>query len=644
MVPVRCPRIPAALWYTPKAPKTGTFISLDLPIDADDQERANFVIDISNSQEGHAPVPRESLPILSTADLRAANLLEQCQTLLQNYFELLILSHDVEHVIRILKRCPDLLLIYTARAKCEPNQNQALSQVDYRIQSNFKIIDRDLLITTLSYSKNISDPRPNAFVLLDCNIDNFPWKSTFLFCDYGAANIIFEPLDEDNLAKFDTYLHTCRSSKIQFMQYNNISRSGSHERGNAASSCCSSADLDEVDELIKKRTLKRIALRSLPVANRYFDSLTVDHVLHDLFLCQNYRQIPHLTFAEDLKTPESLLRGLRTIQNINFDISQYTETDLAFLSRAILFFFHGLIPESLHINDVYSFIQTVVLLYNESNSYHSFTHAFDVMQAILVIMTDLGLIPKLDDTTSMELLSQHPDHSKIGSHYEGKFKSKEFPNLCYPDAEPILNKTFAYILVLAALLHDIGHPGLNNPTLSLIKAPLSKLSYGKAVLEYHHTQLARNILAAAAPNLEMSHGSSIANAIISTEMTEHESYMDLFESFIPSCDAQNMSKMESSMYCKGVILAIILKSADVSNVLRPTQLSKSWQEKLEEEVSAQEQLLKTLHYKSTISVELKRPSFANEIVKPLVKQLARFFPEVSYLSNLVGNEILEFLL
>ncbi|CAL9736971.1 3',5'-cyclic-nucleotide phosphodiesterase 2 [Monosporozyma servazzii] len=186
------------------------------------------------------------------------------------------------------------------------------------------------------------------------------------------------------------------------------------------------------------------------------------------------------------------------------------------------------IPE----NDLLLLLFTLEASYHQINRFHNFKHAIDVMQATW--------------------------------------------NLC-----KILlpgNHELTLLICLAAIGHDIGHPGTNN-SLFGDECDLSKLFKKTSVLENFHFQMFNEIIKTIWPSvLELSAGTLdgrkhheiseddciIKKAILATDMSFHANYVQVLSDKTRS----EITTME--------IISFILKAADISNVTRPLDVSAKW--------------------------------------------------------------------
>lgn len=94
-----------------------------------------------------------------------------------------------------------------------------------------------------------------------------------------------------------------------------------------------------------------------------------------------------------------------------------------------------------------SFLMHLRLAYRASNSYHNFQHALDVFQATHMYLRCAGVVPPV---AILRIPASDPrgkwrPHHEVPSTWVG-----------------ILTKEDIFALYIAAIGHDVGHPGFNN--------------------------------------------------------------------------------------------------------------------------------------------------------------------------------------
>lgn len=128
-------------------------------------------------------------------------------------------------------------------------------------------------------------------------------------------------------------------------------------------------------------------------------------------------------------------------------------------------------------------------------------------------------------------------------------------------------------LLITAIGHDVGHPGVNNGFLATLNAPLAQLYNDRSVLESFHcaaySQILRRYWPAAFNHREMRQ--LMISSILATDMGLHFDYMkklgDVQEKLQHnnSTDGWNGRSIEDN---KALACSLLIKCADISNVVR----------------------------------------------------------------------------
>lgn len=92
-------------------------------------------------------------------------------------------------------------------------------------------------------------------------------------------------------------------------------------------------------------------------------------------------------------------------------------------------------------------------IYRHQNSYHNFHHALDVLQATHVFLSSAGLVPKATILSQAGDPMWRSNRPKTGAFVE------------------CLTNTDIFALYIAAIGHDVGHPGLTNSFMVHINLP-----------------------------------------------------------------------------------------------------------------------------------------------------------------------------
>lgn len=105
-------------------------------------------------------------------------------------------------------------------------------------------------------------------------------------------------------------------------------------------------------------------------------------------------------------------------------------------------------------------------IYHAPNPYHNYVHAIDVLQATFTFLMDIGVVPPwsfLRDTSTPWV---RPDENAHPVHGLGTRRARE-----------ILRPQDVLAIIVAAMGHDVGHPGLSNAF--MVSLPSSRLTAEK---------------------------------------------------------------------------------------------------------------------------------------------------------------------
>ncbi|XP_056439700.1 high affinity cAMP-specific 3',5'-cyclic phosphodiesterase 7A isoform X1 [Gadus chalcogrammus] len=206
---------------------------------------------------------------------------------------------------------------------------------------------------------------------------------------------------------------------------------------------------------------------------------------------------------------------------------------------------------------------------------------------------------------------------------------------CYM-REPVLSKylTSCDLLIglLAAVTHDLGHPGVNQPFLIKTDHYLATLYKNTSVLENHHwksavgllreTELLSHLPAEDSLNMERQLGS----LILATDISQQNEYLSRFRTHLDQDDL-----CLSHAHHRHFILQMALKCADICNPCRPWELSKQWSEKVTEEFFHQGDIEKKHNLEVSPLCDRDKNTmgdiqigFMSYVVEPLFSEWARF--------------------
>ncbi len=266
-----------------------------------------------------------------------------------------------------------------------------------------------------------------------------------------------------------------------------------------------------------------------------------DEELHPIDL----KKLPSLEPRQE----EALSRALGSWA---FSGHDYSEDEL--VHAAFLMLQHALtIPEldkwRLSAADLRTFLTASRAAYNSFVNYHNFRHVVDVMQAIFYFLIQLGIIPSFPAPSGQ--LGVNRQVSPIAA---------------------LLKPFDALTLLITAIGHDVGHPGVNNAFLVALNAPLAQLYNDKSVLEAFHcaaySQILRRYWKAAFEDISMR--GLMINSILATDMGMHFHYMEELGNLQGKVYHNNGTDGWSPQVLDDyriLTCALLVKCADISNVV-----------------------------------------------------------------------------
>ncbi|CAO3703431.1 unnamed protein product [Rhizopus stolonifer] len=273
-------------------------------------------------------------------------------------------------------------------------------------------------------------------------------------------------------------------------------------------------------------------------------------------------------------------------QEINKKISTWDFTPLGLSQQDLIHCVVSILSQVFLLPDMhpmsqeqlYDFVIDLSNLYHDDNPYHNFSHAVDVLQCIYYFLCQIDVLSFANDRS--------PSPKR---------------NYC------ILRSMDIFALLIAAIGHDTGHPGVNNAFLINTSAPLAVLYNDRSVLESFHAMTLFQLLKkhgfdAYLGGVESSRYKDfrklVITSILATDMSLHGDYVTKIEE-------QNKRLMDSEpkdwdearimeerlLFCSGLI-----KCADISNVARPFSRAFEWAKILVEEFACQGDLEKQLGF------------------------------------------------
>lgn len=187
--------------------------------------------------------------------------------------------------------------------------------------------------------------------------------------------------------------------------------------------------------------------------------------------------------------------------------------------------------------------------YNDFVLYHNFRHVVDVLQAIFYFLLQIGLLPPYNIAGNLD-----PTPANA--------------------VAAVLKPFDALTLLIAALGHDVGHPGVNNAFLVALNAPLAQLYNDRSVLEAFHcaaySQILRRYWPAVFESVAMR--KLMITSILATDMSLHFKYMGemrgLQEKIAAARTTADGWVPKVTDEHRDLVCGLLIKCADISNVVR----------------------------------------------------------------------------
>jgi hypothetical protein len=233
------------------------------------------------------------------------------------------------------------------------------------------------------------------------------------------------------------------------------------------------------------------------------------------------------------------------------------------------------------------------------NPYHNFYHVIDVMQTTNALATCTGTMARLDAWERFALLS-------------------------------------------AALCHDMEHPGVTSQFLSKAAGDATRGKYKDiifrdALLEKHHALRALEfmcdrdvgILEGLSSAQYYHFRSSVSKIILATDMTRHNEYVKNLQEF-----AVRRAEDPAVEIDKQLAMELMVKCADISNVVKPVAVARRWALRITDEFFLQGNaeramgmdISPTCDRFSISRVELQT-GFIDHVAAPLFTLFAAAFPQ-----------------
>uniref|UniRef100_A0A7S0XLP4 Phosphodiesterase n=1 Tax=Pseudo-nitzschia delicatissima TaxID=44447 RepID=A0A7S0XLP4_9STRA len=254
-----------------------------------------------------------------------------------------------------------------------------------------------------------------------------------------------------------------------------------------------------------------------------------------------------------------------------------------------------------------NFLRAIEERYNSDVSYHNHVHAADVTQSLHVLL---------------------------------QMGAKNFTE----------EKLELFSMLIAAVVHDVGHNGLNNSFHVNSRSELALLYNDVSVLENMHASSAFRLILGdnrdrtldIFENFDEDQTTKardfITKAVLSTDMKKHFSSLNAIKGILMGVDDVGMmlsTELPTDLCLRTEILTFIIHLSDISNPSKETSLATKWTDRLLEEAFKQGDLEESMGLpfsplcdRSTTNREKSQIGFINFVVLPSYELLGKLIPRV----------------
>ncbi|KAF8556827.1 HD-domain/PDEase-like protein [Imleria badia] len=317
--------------------------------------------------------------------------------------------------------------------------------------------------------------------------------------------------------------------------------------------------------------------------------------------------------------PETRRRLIRALDSWHFEPHKLPDEEVLFCAQILfesLFEIENMQNDTgVSLNDISIFLKHLQRLYCGQNSYHNFQHALDVLQACQAFLCAAAVVPPV----SILCRDARP----------------WWPDKRQDRLVSALENMDLFALFIAAIGHDVGHPGFTNMFMKNADAPLSAVFDGKSALEQMHYAILIQVIRHHGlgslldrPNGGQAFRKILAGIVLATDMHVHFEFMKNFRLLVAGKDFP-------LSYRKLLLCQAFIKCADISNPSRPPGVSHYWANALMAEWNCQASLERL--WQLPPSVQLSETPlaqvqgqifFISTFAKPLLDITAKGIPEM----------------
>ncbi|KAK7451775.1 3',5'-cyclic-nucleotide phosphodiesterase [Stygiomarasmius scandens] len=382
-----------------------------------------------------------------------------------------------------------------------------------------------------------------------------------------------------------------------------------------------------------------------PLSGTYFAELLSD-MYNETLHAVNEHQGSLSFIAERVDIPQETREKLvGTLDEWGFEPHMLNEEEVVGCTMILfeaLFRIEGMKEDvGVTLDRIYPLIHHLRLIYRRETSYHNFEHALDVLQASYIFLREAGIVP------SVRIVLDH-DSSNL-------WKREQKTGLI-----TCLRNSDIFVLYIAAIGHDVAHPGITNGFMKNASAPLSQVYDNKSPLENLHCSVLLRVmrqhqfsdLLDESPLLKQQRAQDesavnggkctknirrlLHDTVLATDMSVHQAWMNNFRMVLDDIRAGNDVEQDEEDWKKRVLMCqAIIKCADISNPSRPFTISRHWSTALMSEWTSQASLERCLGLPCTVqdkddphSEAKSQIFFGSTFAKPLWEVLVEGVPEL----------------
>lgn len=302
---------------------------------------------------------------------------------------------------------------------------------------------------------------------------------------------------------------------------------------------------------------------------------------------------------------------------MNYDLDPYEYSDEELQANIVaMFHFYGILRiMQIPPQNVVSFVRAVCASYNPPDKvlFHNFKHIYNVIHLTFHLLIN-GV-----------------------------------------DAELTTFNVFA--LLVAALCHDMDHPGLNNAYMIATRSELALVYANDSVLERHHAYMMQRLLLAGSTTMPPSDllcsldevgkaqfAVMVTNAILATDMSHHYKKVTYLVDRAQRAGMPLTSEEDDRID----LLCVILHVADIGAQTQTTKVALSWADRVCREFSAQHDRELALGLPPTIFMAdlgeeshkgMLQAAFISDVVLPLWKAAEDNFPNLAPQVNMLEQNM-----